>query len=86
MNILENDLDLLEPVNTRYEDGWIFVQVSDGREVKFPCSENEFLSKASEKERAVMEISPCGIHWPLLNEDLSLKGIIEGRFGRSFKK
>ena len=63
-------------------NGWIVITLNDGREVKFPCSANEYLSVATEKEISTMEISPCGIHWPLLNEDLSIKGIIEGRFGR----
>lgn len=85
MNTLEIDLDLLEPINVRHENGWIIIEVSDGREVKFPCSANEYLSVASEKEISTMEISPCGIHWPLLNEDLSMKGILEGRFGRLLK-
>ena len=82
MNILETDVDLLEPIGARYENGWIVIKVSDGRDVRFPCSANEYLRKATVEEASTIEVSPCGIHWPLLNEDLSLKGILEGRYGR----
>ena len=76
-------MDLLEPIKVRYDNGSIIITLSDGREVTFPCAVNEYLSVATEAEISKMEISPCGIHWPLLNEDLSIKGILEGRFGRT---
>ncbi len=43
----------------------------------------EKLRNAIEKEVSVMEIigGGTGIHWPLLDEDLSVTGILEGRFG-----
>jgi hypothetical protein len=43
----------------------------------------EKLRNATEKEVPVMEIigGGTGIHWPLLDEDLSVTGILEGRFG-----
>ncbi len=85
MNTLETDLDLLEPTAAEYQNGWIVVRVSDGREVRFPCSANEYLNVANEKELSTIELSPCGLHWPLLNEDLSLRGILEGRFGRTIR-
>jgi hypothetical protein len=36
------------------------------------------LAKASEKERTVFEISPSGygIHWPLIDEDISIDGLL----------
>jgi hypothetical protein len=40
---------------------------------------SEKLANASEKERNDFEISPSGygIHWPLLDEDLSINGMLK---------
>jgi hypothetical protein len=33
-----------------------------------------------------IEISPFGLHWPELNEDLSFRGLLEGDYGQFQKK
>jgi len=51
----------------------------DGKEYKFPLADiSERLANASDKERGKYEISPAGygIHWPLIDEDLSIDGLI----------
>ena len=51
----------------------------DGREKTFQVSElSPVLQNASEKEKNLFEISPSGygIHWPLLDEDLSIDGLL----------
>jgi len=50
-----------------------------GRRVEIPwerCSKK--LASATELERATAELSPggYGIHWPLLDEDLSIGGLV----------
>ena len=50
------------------------------REVRIPwekCSES--LAKASAEERRLAELSPggYGIHWPLIDEDLSIGGLVK---------
>lgn len=60
----------------------------DGREKTFPVSEiSSALQNASEKEKNFFEISPSGygIHWPLLDEDLSINGLL-GVIHRTKKK
>jgi hypothetical protein len=52
----------------------------EDRSVSIPwdrCS--ALLATASEKERLKAELSPggYGIHWPLLDEDLSVQGLIK---------
>jgi len=39
----------------------------------------ERLSKASERERSAMELTPfgLGIHWPLVDEDLYVPRLVE---------
>ena len=51
----------------------------DGRERRFKLSEiSSVLKNASEEERNTYKISPSGygIHWPLLDEDVSIDGLL----------
>lgn len=53
--------------------------VIDGVERKFPLNEiSPILNNASEKERNTFEVSPSGygVHWSLLDEDLSIDGLL----------
>jgi len=65
--------------NLRIDSEFIFFQV-DQIEYKFRLSEvSPRLANASEKERSKYRVSPSGygIHWDLIDEDLSIKGLIE---------
>lgn len=51
----------------------------DGKEYKFQLADiSKKLANASAAEREKYEISPAGygIHWPLVDEDLSIDGLI----------
>lgn len=51
----------------------------DGQKKKFKVSEiSSALHHASDQEKDTFEISPSGygIHWPLLDEDLSVDGLL----------
>jgi hypothetical protein len=51
----------------------------DGRQIKVPLLKvSEKLIRASELERNFYKISPSGygIHWPLIDEDLSVNHIL----------
>ncbi|PIQ46754.1 MAG: hypothetical protein COW04_00445 [Deltaproteobacteria bacterium CG12_big_fil_rev_8_21_14_0_65_43_10] len=51
----------------------------DGDERKFRIKEiSPALERASQNERDVYEISPSGygIHWPLIDEDISIDGLL----------
>ena len=66
-----------------YENGMICMLMSDNKEIRFPVEKNNKLKNATVKERKNIEIicGGTGLHWPDLDEDLSVIGIIEGRFG-----
>lgn len=52
----------------------------DGKEYTFPLSTvSKRLLKAAQQERATFEISASGygIHWPLVDEDLSIDGLLD---------
>lgn len=61
-----------------FKDNKMFLRV-DGTEYVFQLEKiSNKLTKASQAERKRFEISPSGyeIHWPLLNEDLSIDGLL----------
>ncbi|MDD4087134.1 MAG: DUF2442 domain-containing protein [Bacteroidales bacterium] len=68
-----------------YENGKICILLSDNKEIRFPVSLNEKLSNAPVEKLANIELicNGTGLHWPDLDEDLSLTGIMEGRFGKN---
>jgi len=66
-----------------YENGRICVLLSDKKEIRFPVELNNKLKEATHDQLKNIEIicDGNGLHWPELDEDLSITGIIEGRFG-----
>ncbi len=59
--------------------GQTFTLVIDGQEHTFTLSKISLkLAAASPEERSKYQISPSGygIHWPLLDEDLSIDGLL----------
>ncbi|MFQ6003844.1 MAG: DUF2442 domain-containing protein [Candidatus Zixiibacteriota bacterium] len=60
-------------------EGDLMILTIDGQKHKFKVSEiSPALKNASDQEKNTFEISPSGygIHWPLLDEDLSIDGLL----------
>jgi hypothetical protein len=72
--------------NASYCDGEIVIVMQSGKEFRFPVSENPRLAKGTPEQLNHIELSPFGIHWPDLDEDLSFRGIAEGDYGRRDQK
>lgn len=66
------------------ENRMICMLMSDNKEIRFPVAANKKLQDATDKQKNNIEIicGGTGLHWPDLDEDLSVTGIIEGRFGQ----
>lgn len=62
----------------RVDSDKITAEISDGRSVAIPTLWFPKLSKASQKELSNYKISPAGygIHWPDLDEDISIKSFV----------
>ncbi len=74
--------------NAWYEKGMICIALEDKREIRFPVLLNERLRNAAPEQLSNIEIicNGTGLHWPELDEDLSVIGIMEGRFGKNEAK
>ena len=78
MNILKTEP---QAVRAWHEREQIHVELSDGRQLAFPVAANQRLRKATPQQRDRIDLSPFGLHWPDIDEDLSLAGLLAGRFG-----
>jgi hypothetical protein len=69
--------------SARVDGGQVIILLADGRELRFPVDANAKLSEATPQQQSNVEIicNGTGLHWPDLDEDLSLIGILEGRLG-----
>lgn len=72
--------------DVRFEGDTLLCTI-DGNEHQFDLADvSERLLEASAEERMRFEISPSGygIHWPLIDEDLSINGLLGIRQEPSF--
>ncbi|MGR3294365.1 MAG: DUF2442 domain-containing protein [Candidatus Scalindua sp.] len=65
-----------------FRDGEIVISMQSGAELRFPVAKNSRLAEGTAKQLNHIEISPFGIHWPDLDEDLSFRGIASGDYGQ----
>jgi hypothetical protein len=70
------------PRSAGFRDGFILVVLHSGAELRFPVSANPRLASASPAQLDNIELSPFGLHWPDLDEDLSIRGIAQGEYGQ----
>jgi hypothetical protein len=64
-----------------YRDGEIIVSMQSGVEIRFPVAANPRLARGTPEQLQNIELSPFGIHWPDLDEDLSFRGLLAGEYG-----
>lgn len=76
-------IELTRATRAWVEDGWVWLHLEDGLEIRFPIAKNRRLRNAAPAQLKNIELicDGTGIHWPDLDEDLSVNGILEGRFG-----
>ena len=68
-----------------FSEGYIVIVMTSGLEVRFPIANNPRLAKGTAEQLNNIEISPYGLHWPDLDEDLSFKGLVAGNYGQRQK-
>lgn len=70
------------PTKAWHEDGIIHVSLDDGMQLSFPVTLTERLTRATPYELAEIELLPFGLHWPRLDEDLTIETLLRLGFGR----
>ena len=56
----------------------MWVRLDDGRVIAVPLAWFPRLLTATAEQRAQFELSPRGIHWEALDEDVSIDGLLAG--------
>ena len=64
--------------DVRFDDDSMWVTLSDGRTLGVPLVWYPRLLNGSPQAREDFFISPSGIHWELLDEDVSVEGMLFG--------
>lgn len=61
-----------------FDEDSMWVHLADGRVLSIPLTWFPRLWHATPAERANVEISPRGLHWDALDEDISVAGLLAG--------
>lgn len=69
----------ISAVKVAFEDERLLVDLSDGRSLGVPLTWFPRLAKATSAQRLAFTISPGGLHWDALDEDISIEGLLAGR-------
>lgn len=76
--------DLMYKVKKAWiDEDYVNLLLTDKKIIKFPIDLNEKLRHSNPTHLRNIEITcnGTGLHWPDLDEDLSVVGIMEGRYG-----
>ena len=73
--------DVFRPMaeSVAFRDDSLIVELSDGRSISVPVSWYPRLEHSTEEERSVWEIFGSGIHWPKIDEDISVEALLAGK-------
>lgn len=75
-----------KPTAAHHRDGRIHVTMESGLELAFPVAGNPRLEGHTHAQLDKIELSPFGLHWPELDEDLSIRGILSGNYGQKSRR
>ena len=70
---------LPEPISVNFTDDTMSVDLDDGRTITVPIAWYPRLSHAAPAQRLAYDLSPAGVHWEALDEDISVEGMLAGR-------
>jgi hypothetical protein len=79
MSTLEIDVGDLRPRAVEFTATELVVTLADGRRIATPLDWYPRLKAASPQQRENFELMAMGIHWPELDEDLGIAGMLKGR-------
>lgn len=67
---------MVSPERVWFDEDQMWVALSDGRTLGVPLAWFPKLLQADDEARAAVELSVEGLHWPELDEDLSVRGLL----------
>lgn len=79
MSTLEIEVGDLRPRSVAFTREDLVVTLADGRKIATPLAWYPRLLTATSAQRENYELMPMGIHWPDIDEDLGIAGMLRGR-------
>jgi hypothetical protein len=79
MTILQIEVEDARPVAASCDTTHLHVTLADGRALTSPLWWYPRLANASSDALARIELTPLGLHWPDLDEDISIASILRGQ-------
>ncbi|XKF15196.1 DUF2442 domain-containing protein [Halomonas sp. BLK-85] len=67
------------PKNVTFDDNNFWVALNDGRTLGVPLAWYPRLLRATPQQLASYALSARGIHWDVLDEDISIEGLLAGQ-------
>lgn len=67
------------PIAVRFDDAQMWVDLEDGRTLGIPLVWFPRLLHATAAQRDAFFLSPDGLHWEEIDEDISIAGLLAGR-------
>jgi hypothetical protein len=80
--IIESKISPVPALRVWVEKRFVYLELSDGRILGFPGDRFVLLKKATDIQlkEVKLEVNGTALRWENLDEDLTVQGIIEGRF------
>jgi hypothetical protein len=78
MTTLVLEIEDSRPVAAHCDDRQLHVSLADGRQVATPLWWYPRLLAASPEARRTIELMPMGLHWPQIDEDISIASMLRG--------
>ena len=69
----------ISAISVRFDEASMWLELTDGRTLGVPLAWFPRLLHATPQQRAEVEISRNGLHWEVLDEDISIAGLLAGR-------
>ncbi|KGE01168.1 DUF2442 domain-containing protein [Rhizobium sp. YS-1r] len=76
----------ISATDVTFDEDMMWVSLNDGRTLGVPLAWFPRLLLAKPVDREKFELSPGGIHWDDLDEDISIAGLLAGRGDRTAKR
>lgn len=70
---------IISPKSVHFDESRMWVELSDARTIGVPLAWFPRLLNADADALNRYELSPFGIHWEGLDEDISVEGLLAGR-------
>jgi hypothetical protein len=79
MTLLQIEIEDSRPVQASCDATHVHVTLADGRTISAPLWWYPRLANAHEAARQSIELLPMGLHWPDIDENLSIASILRGQ-------